>query len=310
MSLSRHTGSRDCICLDDLKNAMNTLLRIRQLNKHFANGKHALRDINLDVARGDMVALIGASGSGKSTLLRHIAGLVAADGATQSLVEIDGRCVQQGGRIHRDIRKVRSQVGFVFQQFNLVARLPVLVNVLVGSLHRMPWWRSWMRLFTAQERALALEALARVGIADCHAQRASTLSGGQQQRAAIARTLVQGAKVVLADEPIASLDPESSRKVMEILARINREDGCTVVVSLHQVEIAMKYCPRVVALNQGQVVFDGPSSALTPELLHALYGVQAEELLRPAAPAAEGASVHVLTPPVVVPWTARPAKAA
>lgn len=298
---------------------MNSLLHIRQLNKHFANGKHALRDINLDVARGEMVALIGASGSGKSTLLRHIAGLVAADGATQSLVEIDGRCVQQGGRIHRDIRKVRSQVGFVFQQFNLVARLPVLVNVLVGSLHRMPWWRSWMRLFTAQERALALEALARVGIADCHAQRASTLSGGQQQRAAIARTLVQGAKVVLADEPIASLDPESSRKVMEILARINREDGCTVVVSLHQVEIAMKYCPRVVALNQGQVVFDGPSSALTPALLHELYGVQAEELLRPAMPvepasqvppAAEGANVHVLTPPMAMPWAARPANVA
>ncbi len=310
MSLSRHTVWRDCICLDDLKHAMNTLLRIRQLNKHFANGKHALRDINLDVARGDMVALIGASGSGKSTLLRHIAGLVAADGATQSLVEIDGRCVQQGGRIHRDIRKVRSQVGFVFQQFNLVARLPVLVNVLVGSLHRMPWWRSWLRMFTAQERALALDALARVGIADCHAQRASTLSGGQQQRAAIARTLVQGAKVVLADEPIASLDPESSRKVMEILARINREDGCTVVVSLHQVEIAMKYCPRVVALNQGQVVFDGPSSALTPALLQELYGVQAEELLRPAALPAEGASVHVLTPPVAVPWAVRPAKAA
>ena len=310
MSLSRHTVWRDCICLDDLKHAMNTLLRIRQLNKHFANGKHALRDINLDVARGDMVALIGASGSGKSTLLRHIAGLVAADGATQSLVEIDGRCVQQGGRIHRDIRKVRSQVGFVFQQFNLVARLPVLVNVLVGSLHRMPWWRSWLRMFTAQERALALDALARVGIADCHAQRASTLSGGQQQRAAIARTLVQGAKVVLADEPIASLDPESSRKVMEILARINREDGCTVVVSLHQVEIAMKYCPRVVALNQGQVVFDGPSSALTPALLQELYGVQAEELLRPAAPPAEGASVHVLAPPVAVPWAVRPAKAA
>jgi len=289
---------------------VNTILHIQQLNKHFANGKHALRDINLDVARGDMVALLGASGSGKSTLLRHIAGLVAADGSTQSLVEIDGRCVQQGGRIHRDIRKVRSQVGFVFQQFNLVARLPVLVNVLVGSLHRMPRWRSWMRIFTAQERALALDALARVGIADCHAQRASTLSGGQQQRAAIARTLVQGAKVVLADEPIASLDPESSRNVMEILTRINREDGCTVVVSLHQVEIAMKYCPRVVALNQGRVVFDGPSSALTPALLHELYGVQAEELLRPAEPASEGASVHVLTPPAVVPWPERQAKAA
>ncbi|AMM23975.1 phosphonate ABC transporter ATP-binding protein [Variovorax sp. PAMC 28711] len=286
---------------------MNPLLRIRHLDKHFANGKHALRDINLDIARGEMVALIGASGSGKSTLLRHVAGLVAADGGSESMIEIDGCCVQQGGRIHRDIRKVRSQVGFVFQQFNLVARLPVLVNVLVGSLHRMPWWRSWMRMFNAQERALALDALSRVGIADCHAQRASTLSGGQQQRAAIARTLVQGAKVVLADEPIASLDPESSRKVMEILARINREDGCTVVVSLHQVDIAMKYCARVVALNQGQVVFDGPSASLTPALLRSLYGVQAEELLRPATPSAEGASVHVLPQPHAMPWAAQAA---
>jgi phosphonate transport system ATP-binding protein len=287
---------------------MNTLLRVRQLNKHFANGRHALRDINIDVARGDMVALIGASGSGKSTLLRHIAGLVAADGSSESLVEIDGRCVQKGGRIDRDIRKVRSQVGFVFQQFNLVARLPVLVNVLVGSLHRMPWWRSWMRLFTVQERALALDALARVGIADCHAQRASTLSGGQQQRAAIARTLVQGAKVVLADEPIASLDPESSRKVMEILARINREDGCTVIVSLHQVDIAMKYCPRVIALNQGQVVFDGPSSALTPELLRELYGVQAEELLRPEGTAVVPAPAQ--PEPAAGPWARLPVHAA
>lgn len=280
---------------------MDTIMRIRHLDKHFVNGRHALRDINIEVARGDMVALIGASGSGKSTLLRHIAGLVAADGGPESLIEIDGRCVQKAGRIHRDIRKLRSQVGFVFQQFNLVARLPVLVNVLVGSLHRMPWWRGWMRLFNAQERALAMDALGRVGIADCHAQRASTLSGGQQQRAAIARALVQGAKVVLADEPIASLDPESTRKVMEILARINREDGCTVIVSLHQVDVAMKYCPRVVALNQGRVVFDGPSSALTPALLHELYGVQAEELLRPVAPEPES--------PAAATWSAQPASA-
>ena len=277
---------------------METVLRIRQLNKHFASGRHALRNINLDVRRGEMVALIGASGSGKSTLLRHVAGLVAGDGDSDSLIEIDGRRVQQRGRIDRDIRKVRAQIGFVFQQFNLVARLPVLVNVLVGSLHRMPWWRSWTRAFTHEERTQALEALARVGIADCQAQRASTLSGGQQQRAAIARTLVQGAKVVLADEPIASLDPESSRKVMEILARINREDGCTVIVSLHQVDIAMKYCPRVVALKQGEIVYDGPSSALNAPLLRELYGVQADELLAP--PSGE-AQVHVLPQPALVP---------
>jgi phosphonate transport system ATP-binding protein len=263
---------------------MSTALRIQQLNKHFANGKHALRDINLTVQRGEMVALIGASGSGKSTLLRHVAGLVVADAASDSLIEVDGRCVQQGGRIHRDIRQVRSQIGFVFQQFNLVDRLPVLLNVLVGLLHRTPRWRGWLRMFKQHERALALEALARVGIADCHAQRASTLSGGQQQRAAIARTLVQGAKVVLADEPIASLDPESSRKVMDILARINREDGSTVMVSLHQVEVAIKYCPRVVALHQGRVVYDGPSAALTPDLLRELYGVQVDEILAGASP--------------------------
>lgn len=265
---------------------MPIALRIEQLNKHFANGKHALRGIDLTVHAGEMVALIGASGSGKSTLLRHVAGLVVADGDSHSLVEVDGRCVQQGGRIHRDIRKVRSQVGFVFQQFNLVDRLPVMMNVLVGMLHRTPRWRGWLRVFRPHERALALEALARVGIADCHAQRASTLSGGQQQRAAIARTLVQGAKVVLADEPIASLDPESSRKVMDILARINREDGSTVIVSLHQVDVAIKYCPRVVALHQGRVVYDGPSADLTPALLRELYGVQADEILGAALPQA------------------------
>lgn len=273
---------------------MTTALRIHQLNKHFANGRHALRDVTLEIRRGEMVALIGASGSGKSTLLRHIAGLVAGDTGQGSLIEIEGQCVQQGGRIHRDIRKTRANIGFVFQQFNLVDRLPVLVNVLVGNLHRMPWWRSLTRVFSPQDRARALSALQRVGIADCHAQRASTLSGGQQQRAAIARTLMQGAKVVLADEPIASLDPESSRNVMEILSRINREDGSTVIVSLHQVDMAMRYCARVVALNQGQVVFDGPSSALTPALLRELYGVQADELLapQPAAPASAPDSTH------------------
>jgi phosphonate transport system ATP-binding protein len=288
---------------------MTAALRIHQLNKHFGTGRHALRDINLSIQPGEMVALIGASGSGKSTLLRHVAGLMVADGDSASLIEINGRSVQEGGRLSRDIREVRAQIGFVFQQFNLVDRLPVLVNVLVGMLHRMPVWRSWLRVFNAREKALALDALNRVGIADCHAQRASTLSGGQQQRAAIARTLVQGARLVLADEPIASLDPESTRKVMDILARINREDQCTVVVSLHQVDIAMKYCPRVVALHQGQVVYDGPSSALTPTLLRELYGVQVEELLSPEpmkAPAA--APTHSPAAPLSPAWSGQAAQ--
>ena len=280
-------------------------LRIENLNKHFANGKHALHDINLHIEAGEMVALIGASGSGKSTLLRMVAGLLEADAQPGSKIEVNGQCVQQNGRIASDIRTIRAEVGFVFQQFNLVDRLSVLVNVMVGRLHRMPWWRGLARWFNAHERILALEALQRVGIVDCHAQRASTLSGGQQQRAAIARTLVQGARLVLADEPIASLDPESSRKVMEILANIQREDGRTVVVSLHQVDMAIRYCPRVVALNQGRIVYDGPSAHLTPALLRELYGMQADEFLS-GSDLLHGTKPHA----TVLPWPGPVAQAA
>lgn len=257
---------------------MDAAIRVSALDKTFGNGRKALQGIDLEVRPGEMVALIGASGSGKSTLLRHLAGLMAADRGSGA-VELHGRPVQRAGRIARDIRRVRAEVGFVFQQFNLVDRLPVLVNVLAGTLHRTPAWRSLLRWFSVSDRARAHEALARVGIAECCHQRASTLSGGQQQRAAIARAMVQGARVILADEPIASLDPESSRRVMDLLARVNREDGCTVVVSLHQVNVAMKYCPRTVALHQGRVVYDGPSAALTPALLRDLYGADADEIL-------------------------------
>lgn len=255
---------------------MDAAIRVHGLDKTFGNGRKALHGIDLQVNPGEMVALIGASGSGKSTLLRHIAGLMAADGGR---IDLHGRTVQQGGRIASDIRSVRANVGFVFQQFNLVDRLPVLVNVLAGTLHRVPLWRSVLRWFSTAEKARAIEALGRVGIAECCHQRASTLSGGQQQRAAIARAMVQGARVILADEPIASLDPESSRRVMDILSRVNQEDGCTVLVSLHQVNVAMKYCPRTVALHQGRVVYDGPSAQLTPALLRDLYGADADEIL-------------------------------
>lgn len=258
---------------------MSTAISIKALNKSFLGGRKALQDIHLDIKAGEMVALIGASGSGKSTLLRHMAGLMAGDGSDQGLVQIHGRTVQHKGKVASDIRQTRAGVGFVFQQFNLVDRLPVLVNVLAGTLHKVPLWRSLLRWFTPAEIASGMEALKRVGIAECCAQRAGTLSGGQQQRAAIARAMVQGARVILADEPIASLDPESSRKVMDILARVNREDQCTVVVSLHQVNVAMKYCPRTVALRHGKIVFDGPSATLTPTLLRELYGAEADDIL-------------------------------
>ena len=253
-------------------------IEVISLSKTFASGRQALQQVNLTVAPGEMVALIGASGSGKSTLLRHLSGLMAGD-SIGGLIRIHGRMVQDQGRIAGNIGSVRAQIGFVFQQFNLVGRLPVIVNVLAGMLHRIPLWRSLVRIFTPSEIAQGIEALRRVGIADCCAQRASTLSGGQQQRAAIARAMVQGARVVLADEPIASLDPESSRKVMDILSALNREDGCTVVVSLHQVNVAMRYCARTVALHRGRVVYDGPSQDLTPALLRDLYGAQADEVL-------------------------------
>jgi phosphonate transport system ATP-binding protein len=256
---------------------MQPAIRITGLSKSFAT-RRALDGVNLEVMPGEMVALIGASGSGKSTLLRHIAGLVCCDRG-QGEVVVHGASVQAGGRLARDIRNVRARIGFVFQQFNLVGRLPVIVNVMAGRLHRMPLWRSLLRWFRREELALGMEALARVGIREHALQRASTLSGGQQQRAAIARTLVQGARIVLADEPIASLDPESSRKVMEILARINREDRCTVLISLHQVNVAFRYCPRTVALRAGRIVYDGPSAQLTPALLRELYGAEADEIL-------------------------------
>lgn len=255
-------------------------IAVRQLSKSFPGGKRALSAVDFSIAPGEMVALIGASGSGKSTLLRHISGFLAADRG-DGAVEVFGRQVQSNGVVARDIRDIRAQIGFVFQQFNLVNRLSVLANVAAGGLHRMPLWRSLTMRFSKTEIAAALEALAAVGIADTAWQRAATLSGGQQQRAAMARALVQGARVLLADEPIASLDPESSRKVMDILAELNGTRGLTVLVSLHQVDTALRYCPRVIALHGGVVVYDGPSAALTPAVLRRLYGATAEELLRP-----------------------------
>jgi len=252
-------------------------LSIDRLSKSFGAAQ-ALKAVSLELAPGEMVALIGASGSGKSTLLRHVSGFISGD-ADGSAVRVGSLTMQANGRIDRRIRARRADVGFVFQQFNLVGRLTVLTNVLVGQLARMPSWRSLCMRFTAAERSEALEALARVGIAHLAHHRASAISGGQQQRVAIARALVQRAKLILADEPIASLDPESARNVMEILARINAEHGITVLVSLHQVQFALRYCRRTVALRLGEVVYDGPSQDLTPQLLRSLYGSAVGQLI-------------------------------
>jgi phosphonate transport system ATP-binding protein len=253
-------------------------LSIARLSKSFGAPQPALSAVDIELAGGEMVALIGASGSGKSTLLRHVAGFIEAD-AGSGAIRVGNAVMQNNGRLSAGIRHKRTQVGFIFQQFNLVGRLTVMTNVLAGLLTRVPAWRSLLLRFTHAEKREAWRALQSVGIDGIAWQRASTLSGGQQQRVAIARALVQHARLILADEPIASLDPESARNVMEILARINRDHGITVLVSLHQVQFARRYCPRTIALRLGEVVYDGPSADLTPQLLRRLYGTAVDEML-------------------------------
>jgi phosphonate transport system ATP-binding protein len=260
---------------------MNAAIRVESLNKSFG-AKQALYSLALSVQPGEMVALIGASGSGKSTLLRHLAGLACCDRTAGGSIQVLGRQVQAQGRLNGEVRRLRADIGYIFQQFNLVGRLSVVQNVLLGCLGRMPRWRGTLGLFSVEEKQRAMQALARVGLADLALQRASTLSGGQQQRVAIARALCQRAEVILADEPIASLDPESARKVMQILADINREDGKTVVVTLHQVDYAMRYCQRAVALKAGRIHFDGPTAGLNPNFLNDLYGAELEVDVRSA----------------------------
>lgn len=250
-------------------------IEVIELSKSF-QGKSALQGINCAIAPGEMVALVGASGSGKSTLLRHINGLETGDRGT---VNILGNTLQSNGRLHSKVRFLRSQMGCIFQQFNLVRRLTVLENVLVGYLSQMSLWRSTVHWFTQDQKIQALAALERVGILEQAYKRASLLSGGQQQRVAIARCLVQGAKVILADEPIASLDPESARKVMELLVQLNDEQKITIATSLHQVQMVRCYFKRSIALKDGQVMFDGETHLLDDRKLNEIYGAAAEELV-------------------------------
>jgi phosphonate transport system ATP-binding protein len=270
-------------------------VRVTRASKTFHRSRQALSGVSLSVQPGERVALLGASGSGKSTLLRTLCGLetIEADGGT---IELFGRPVQSGGRVADDIRAQRRQVGIIFQQFNLVGRLPVLTNVLTGLAAELPLWRATLGRFTLAEQARALDALEAMGLGEQAFQRASTLSGGQQQRAAIARTLVQGARLLLADEPVASLDPESTRRVMDLLLTLNREQGMTLIVSLHHVGLARRYCERVVALRDGALVYDGAAAALTPAFLRELYGTAADELLSDDIEAPHGAAAQPPAP--------------
>jgi phosphonate transport system ATP-binding protein len=261
-----------------MKTSVVPAIHIEQASKSFNRKTRALDGVTASILPGECVGLLGASGSGKSTLLRSICGLERLDGK-DSAVHIFGQVLQAQGGLSADIRQMRRHTGIIFQQFNLVGRMNVLSNVLTGLLPRMPLWRSLTGHFTREEQMEALQALASVGLADYAFQRASTLSGGQQQRAAVARALLQGARILLADEPVSSLDPESARRVMDLLHHLNRTKGMTLVVSLHNVAMARKYCDRIIALRAGELVFDGPPMALDDARLRSLYGTSSEELL-------------------------------
>jgi phosphonate transport system ATP-binding protein len=281
-------------------------VRVHAARKRFGGARPALDGVSFDVRPGERVALLGASGSGKSTLLRCLCGLETID-AGEGRIELFGAALQSGGRVADDIREQRRHVGIVFQQFNLVGRLSVLTNVLTGMAADVSLPRALSGRFTLEQRARAFDALASVGLADQAFQRASTLSGGQQQRAAIARTLVQGARLLLADEPVASLDPESTRRVMELLAAAVRERGMTLIVSLHHVGLARRWCDRVIALRDGRLVFDGPTAALTTMFLRELYGTSADELRDDEDPLLQ--TPHAMPRPMPhaaepVPWAA------
>jgi len=243
-------------------------LTIRNLTKRFGDTT-AVDRVSLEVNSGSFVGVIGRSGAGKSTLLRMINRL---NEPTQGSIEFDGTVVT-------DLRGValnewRRNCAMVFQQFNLVGRLDVLTNVLMGRLTTVPTWRALLTLWSDADKLDALETLDRFGMADFAAQRCDQLSGGQQQRVAICRALMQRPQIILADEPIASLDPKNTQMVMDTLKRINEDMGITVICNLHDLDIARNYCDRLVGMSEGRVVFDDVPEQLTEDLVQTLYGIE------------------------------------
>ncbi len=242
------------------------VVRLDGVTKRFG-ATTALQDVSLTVERGEIVVLLGLSGSGKSTLLRHLDGLeLAGSGSVEVLGEDVARL--KG----RALRALRGRVGFIFQQFELVPSLTVLENVLTGSLATLRGPRLGLWSYSQARRLAALGHLDRVGLLDRAYQRADTLSGGQQQRVAIARALMQNPTVLLADEPVASLDPESSDQVMALIREIAADEGLTVVCSLHQVDLAISWGDRIVGLRHGRVVLDLPTAGLTKAQVMEIYG--------------------------------------
>ncbi len=246
------------------------MLKINGLSRVFGS-KRAVDSVSLEIPAGQMVGIIGRSGAGKSTLLRMINRLI---GVSEGTIEFEGAMVSAlRGQTLRDWQR---DCAMIFQQFNLVPRLDVITNVMLGRLNRRNSLMSLLQIFSSEEQLMALKALERLDIAQTASQWAQTLSGGQQQRVAIARALMQEPRIILADEPIASLDPRNAKIVMDSLRAINAEQGITVITNLHTLDTARSYCERIIGMAAGRVVFDGSPDDLTTEVARELYG--AEEL--------------------------------
>ena len=249
------------------------MLRLEGVTKRFG-GNAAVNDVTLAVPAGQLVGIIGRSGAGKSTLLRMINRLTDPTEGTIRFGDVDVTTLRG-----RELRQWRARCAMIFQQFNLAGRLDVLTNVLMGRLSHVGTMQALLKLWSEEDRAIALSALDQFDMAGLAAQRADTLSGGQQQRVAIARALVQEPELILADEPIASLDPRNTKVVMDALLRINKHFGITVICNLHSLDTARMYCDRLVGMAQGKIVFDGVPQALTDDVARELYGLDAGEVM-------------------------------
>jgi len=243
------------------------VIKFDKVNKVYPNGLHALKNVSLEINQGEFVAIIGLSGAGKSTLLRTI----------NRMHEItDGSLTVNGQEVKNlkgnDLRKFRRKIGMVFQSFNLVTRTTVIKNVLTSRVPDMPLWKSIIGLYSKEDKIKALEALDKVGILDKAYIRADQLSGGQQQRVALARTLAQNPEIILADEPVAALDPITAAQVMDDFKKINKELNISVLINIHHVDLALKYADRVIGIKAGEIVYDGPSKNVDQDILKQIYG--------------------------------------
>ncbi|MCK0471824.1 phosphonate ABC transporter ATP-binding protein [Halalkalibacter sp. APA_J-10(15)] len=243
------------------------MIDFKGVEKEYTNGVKALQSVDLSIKQGEFVAVIGLSGAGKSTLIRCINRMHDITNGTIHVFGINVSTLKE-----REIRKLRRRIGMIFQSFNLVTRTTVLKNVLVSFVPELSLWRKVLGLYTTEQKIKALSALDKVGIVDKAYVRVDQLSGGQQQRVALARTLAQNPEILLADEPIASLDPVTARVVMDDFKKINQEMDISVIMNIHHVEIALEYADRIIGIRQGQVVFDGKANDVTNDVLDYIYG--------------------------------------